>query len=79
MNTYESRQPRLEPRLIFGPYMLVPARDMRGIREGYWMLPAVKHPATGVWYSPVIDIEQVMARAVRLQFTVEIINVPVTE
>lgn len=55
-----------EPRCVFNGVTLLPARDGRGVRKGVWLLPAVRHPRTGEWYSPVIYTDELTARAARI-------------
>lgn len=62
----------IECRLQFGPYTLVPARDGRGIRHRYWVLPAVRHPLTNEWYSPVMSTADLDHRATLLGWAVEL-------
>ncbi|CAB4165079.1 hypothetical protein UFOVP821_14 [uncultured Caudovirales phage] len=65
--------------LRFGPFLLVPARDGRGIRAGYWVLPAVRHPHTGVWYSPTLSTGEAHARALRHGWSVTFTEVEIPE
>jgi len=58
--------------LCFGPFALAAAQDERGVRHGYWVLPAVRHPLTGAWYSPVLSTAQVEKRAAQCGWSIEI-------
>jgi hypothetical protein len=68
-----------EERLQFGPCLLLPAHDRRGVRHGYWVLPSVRHPLTGAWYSPVLSTAEIEERASHLGWSVTTINVETKE
>jgi hypothetical protein len=63
----------------FGPYVLAPAFDGRGVRRGYWVLPAVRHPLTGEWYSPVVSTAEVYDRAMRYGWRINITTITKTD